>query len=61
MRIARAFAIKTVLPLCVAGSLFSGLAVVGSTVNATVNAASAAPSVHLAMAAGGAHSKMLYD
>lgn len=65
MRIARAFAIKTALPLCVAGTLVSGsaLAVQSAVISvSSVPAASAvAPGAHLAMVYDGAHGKMVYD
>jgi hypothetical protein len=65
MRIAQAFAIKTALPLCVAGALLSGSAVAVQSVVANVTsvpaASAVAPGAHLAMVYDGPHSKMVYD
>jgi hypothetical protein len=65
MRIAQAFAIKTALPLCVAGALLSGSAVAVQSVVANVTsvpaASAGAPGAHLAMVYDGPHSKMVYD
>ena len=65
MRIARALAIKTTLPLCVAGVLFSGSAMATQSVLTSVNSVPAASGVahgaHLAMTYDGPHIKMTYD
>jgi hypothetical protein len=59
MRIAQAFAIKTALPLCVAGTLLSGSAVAVQSIITSVNSvpavAAVAPGAHmnLAMSYGG--------
>ena len=56
MRIARAFAIKTTLPLCVTGLLLSGTAITVQSVVTSVNSVPAASAV-----AHGAHLAMSYD
>jgi hypothetical protein len=65
MRIAQALAIKTTLPLCMAGVLLSGSAVAVQSIVTSVSsvpvASAGAPSAHLAMLYDGPHSKMLYD
>ncbi len=65
MRIARALAIKTVLPLGVAGALLSGSAVAVQSAIVSVSSAPAASAgasgAHLAMLYDGSRSKMLYD
>lgn len=65
MRIARAFAIKTALPLCVAGTLLSGSALAVSSVLTSVNSVPAAtgvaPGAHLAMSFDGGHTNMSFD
>lgn len=65
MRIARALAIKTTLPLCVAGVLLSGSAVavqsVLSSVSSVPAASAVAPGAHLAMSFDGARAKMSFD
>jgi hypothetical protein len=65
MRIARALAIKTTLPLCVAGVLLSGSAIAVQSVVTSVNsvpvASAGAHGAHLAMVYDGTHSKMVYD
>ena len=65
MRIARALAIKTTLPLCLAGVLFSGSAIAASSIITSVNSVPAASGVahgaHLAMSYDGPRSNMSYD
>ena len=65
MRIAQAFAIKTTLPLCVAGMLLSGTALAAQSIVTSVNSVPAASAVahgaHLAMTYDGSHAKMSYD
>jgi len=65
MRIARAFAIKTALPLCVAGTLFSGAAVAVQSIVTSVSsvpaASGVAPGAHLAMTYDSGHTNMTYD
>lgn len=65
MRIARALAIKTTLPLCVAGALFSGSAIAVSSVVTSVSsvpaASAVAPGAHLAMSYNGPHNNMSYN
>jgi hypothetical protein len=65
MRIARAFAIKTSLPICMTAVLLSGSAVAVQSVLTSVNSVPAASGVahgaHLAMTYDGPHSKMTYD
>ena len=65
MRIARAIAIKSTLPVCLAGVLLSGSAVAVQSATTSVSSVPAASGVahgaHLAMLYDGPHSKMLYD
>jgi hypothetical protein len=65
MRIAQALAIKTTLPLCMAGVLLSGSAVAVQSIVTGVSsvpvASAGASGAHLAMLYDGPHSKMLYD
>jgi hypothetical protein len=65
MRIAQAFAIKTCLTLCVAGTLLSGSALAVQSAVSSVNSVSAGPAVahgaHLAMSYDGPKNKMSYD
>lgn len=65
MRIARALAIKTALPLSVAGILLSGSAVAAQSAVTSVNsvpaASAVAPGAHLAMTYNGPHNKMTYN
>jgi hypothetical protein len=65
MRIAQTLAIKTTLPLCMAGVLLSGSAVAVQSIVTSVSsvpvASAGASGAHLAMLYDGPHSKMLYD
>ncbi len=65
MRIAQAFAIKSTLPLCLAGVLLSGSALAVQSVITSVNSVPAASGVahgaHLAMSYDGSRSNMSYD
>ena len=65
MRIAQALAIKTALPLCVAGTLLSGSALAVRSALTSVSSVPAAsavtPGAHLAMLYDGPHSNMSFD
>ena len=65
MRIAQAIAIKSTLPVCLAGVLLSGSAIAAQSAIISVSSVPAASGVahgaHLAMVYDGPHSKMVYD